>query len=181
MKVAAIGPATAEALRERGIRADFTPTEFVAEAVIEQFPEPVAGKNILILRAQEARDVLPKTWRAAGAIVNVVPVYKTEIANEGADEIKTLLERGEMDVVTFASSSTVKNFVAAMDGPAAVPASVILACIGPVTAQTCRELLREPDCIATEYTMDGLIVALNHYYEGEDALRASPPSKKETP
>ena len=93
-------------------------------------------------------------------MVDVVPAYKTEMADEGADEIKAQLERDEIDIITFASSSTVRNFVAAVSGAEAVPASVILACIGPITAQTCRELLREPDCIAAEYTMDGLIVAL---------------------
>ena len=160
VKIASIGPATADALRERGIVADFIPTEFVAEAVLAQFPGPVAGKAILLARAQEARDVLPETWRAAGANVDVIPAYKTEMASDGADEIKTQLERGEIDIITFASSSTVKNFVTAMGGAAAVPSSVLLACIGPVTAQTCRELLREPDSIASEYTMDGLILVL---------------------
>ena len=156
VKVAAIGPATADALRERGIVADFMPTEFVAEAVIAQFPEPVAGKRILLTRAAEAREVLPESWRAQGAVVDVVAAYQTVIATDGAEQIRELMADGELDVITFASSSTVRNFVTAMAGTP-VPAEVLLAAIGPVTAETCRELIRPPDCIANEYTMDGLI------------------------
>lgn len=155
-KVAAIGPATADALRERGIIADFVPTEFVAEAVLAQFPESVAGKRILLTRAAEAREVLPDSWREQGATVDVVAAYQTVRETEGAEQIRELLANNELDIVTFASSSTVRNFVEAMAGTA-VPGGVILAAIGPVTAETCRELIRPPDCIANEYTMDGLI------------------------
>lgn len=155
-KVAAIGPATADALRERGIVADFVPTEFVAEAVLAQFPESVAGKRILLARAAEAREVMPDSWREQGATVDVVAAYQTVLETEGAEQIRELLANNELDIVTFASSSTVRNFVEAMAGTT-VPDGVILAAIGPVTAETCRELIRPPDCIANEYTMDGLI------------------------
>lgn len=158
-KVAAIGPATAEALQERGIRADFTPTEFVAEAIIAQFPEPVAGKRILLARAVEGRELLPETWRANGASVWVVPAYRTEVATDGSDEIMGMLEKGEIDIITFTSSSTVKNFVQAV-GSTPIPLSTRIAAIGPVTAATCRELIREPDCTADASTLDGLIEAL---------------------
>ncbi|MBC7805856.1 MAG: uroporphyrinogen-III C-methyltransferase [Akkermansiaceae bacterium] len=156
MKIAAIGTATADALRERGIVADFVPTEFVAEAVLAQFPEPVAGKRILLARAAEAREVLPDTWREQGATVDVVSAYRGVVATEGAEQIRELMENGEMDIITFSSSSTVRNFVEAMEGTP-ISEGVILAAIGPVTAETCRELIRTPDCIANEYTMDGLI------------------------
>ncbi len=155
-KIAAIGSVTADALRERGIVADFVPTEFVAEAVLAQFPENVVGRRVLIPRAQEARDVLPDGLRERGADVSVVAAYQTVLADDGAEQVRELLANGEIDIITFASSSTVRNFVTALDGTR-VPESVILAAIGPVTAETCRELLRPPDCIATEYTMDGLI------------------------
>ncbi|MBC7808917.1 MAG: uroporphyrinogen-III synthase, partial [Akkermansiaceae bacterium] len=128
----------------------------VAEAVLAQFPEPVAGKRILLARAAEAREVLPDTWREQGATVDVVSAYRGVVATEGAEQIRELMENGEMDIITFASSSTVRNFVEAMEGTP-VPEGVILAAIGPVTAETCRELIRTPDCIANEYTMDGLI------------------------
>lgn len=158
-KVAAIGPATAEALRARGIRPDFAPTEFVAEAVLAQFPEPVKGKRILIPRAVEARELLPDAWREQGATVDVVPAYQTVLESEGAEEVRAMLAAGEIDAITFTSSSTVKNFVSAMAGTP-VPETAMLVAIGPATAQTCRELLREPDRLATEHTIEGLITAL---------------------
>jgi uroporphyrinogen III methyltransferase/synthase len=170
VKVAAIGPATADALAERGIRAEFAPTEFVAEAVLAQFPESVAGRRFLLARAAEAREVLPDTWREQGAIVDIAAAYRTELESEGADEVRAMLGRGEVDVVTFTSASTVRNFVEAVGGAASVPTSVLLAAIGPVTAQTCRELLREPDCIADSYTIDGLLSMLSARFgvtEGE--------------
>jgi len=159
-KVAAIGPATAQALAERGIRADFAPTEFVAEAVVAQFPEAVNGLDILIVRAAEGREVLPETWRGQGARVEVAAAYETVLETEGAEEMRRMLGAGEVDAVTFTSSSTVRNFVQAVGGAESVPADVVLAAIGPATAQTCRELLREPDCTADSYTIDGLVERL---------------------
>lgn len=158
-QVAAIGPATADALASHGIRPDFTPTEFVAEAVLAQFPERVAGKRILMPRAAEAREVLPETWREQGAEVAVVQAYQTVLVSEGADDIRVLLDAGALDAITFTSSSTVRNFLEAMAGTP-IPSTTRLAAIGPVTATTCRELLREPDCIADSYTLDGLAEAL---------------------
>ena len=159
VKVAAIGSATAQTLLACGVRADFMPTEFVAEAVIAEFPESVTGKRILLARATEARDVLPATWREAGATVDVVPAYRTEISTDGAQEVRDALERGEIDIVTFTSSSTVRNFVQAM-GDTPVPPTTVIAVIGPITGDTCRELLRAPDCSADTYTIEGLLAAL---------------------
>ncbi len=167
-KVAAIGPATETALRERGIRADFVPAEFVAEAVAAQFPEPVAGKRILIPRAAEAREVLPETWRVAGANVNVVAAYQTVLETDGADEVRDLLTAGDLDALTFTSSSTVRNFVEAVGRDVAVPPATVLAAIGPITTQTCRELLREPDIVADAYTIDGLVNALAARFHAND-------------
>ena len=158
-KVAAIGPATAESLLSHGIRADFVPSEYVAEKVLEQFPESVSGRRILIPRAAEARELLPETWRAQGAEVIVAPAYQTLPDVTGAEEIRQQLSANIIDAITFASSSTVTNFVEAV-GAESVPASVRLICIGPITAQTCRELLRQPDAVAETYTLDGLIAAL---------------------
>jgi uroporphyrinogen III methyltransferase/synthase len=174
VKVAAIGPATADALRARGIVADFVPSEFVAEAVAAQFPETVDGQRILIPRAAEARETLPEIWRAAGATVDVVPAYRTLLETEGADAARAMLANGEIDVITFTSSSTVRNFVTAMDGTP-VPASTLVAAIGPITAETCRERIREPDCTADAYTVDGLIEALTRYYaEASDDDNGNP-------
>jgi uroporphyrinogen III methyltransferase/synthase len=97
---------------------------------------------------------------AAGASVNVVPAYQTVLETEGAADIRDRLAAGELDALTFTSSSTVKNFVEAIGNNAAVPPQTVLAAIGPITAQTCRELLREPDIVADAYTIDGLVDAL---------------------
>jgi uroporphyrinogen III methyltransferase/synthase len=178
-KIAAIGPATGGALRERGIRADFVPTEFVAEAVVEQFPEPVRGQAILIPRAAEAREVLPERWRDAGAArVDVVPAYRTVLETVDAAAIRRLLAAGGLDAVTFTSSSTVKNFVEALGagGPVEIPPATRLAAIGPVTAQTCRELLQEPDVTAEDYTIDGLVAALAARFGREQASSGDPQS-----
>ncbi len=163
-QVAAIGPATADALQALGIRADWTPSEYVAEAVAAQFPDKnLTGKRILLPRATEARDVLPETWRASGATVDIVSAYQTALSAEGADDVRALLFANELDAVTFTSSSTVRNFAEALNG-AALPPSVVIAAIGPVTSETCRELFRPPDIQASEYTIDGLVSALVSHF-----------------
>jgi uroporphyrinogen III methyltransferase/synthase len=89
-----------------------------------------------------------------------VPVYRTVLETEGADEVRALLAKGELDAITFTSSSTVRNFVTAMGEGAVVPAATKLISIGPVTAETCAELLRAPDHTADTYTIDGLMETL---------------------
>ena len=158
-KVVAIGPGTADALKSHGIHADFVPTEFVAEKVLAEFPESVSGKKILIPRAADARELLPETWITQGADVTVAPAYRSLPDASNSDEIRQQLSANTIDAITFASAATVTNFVEAL-GADAVPESVRLICIGPVTAQTCREKLREPDAVAETYTLDGLVAAL---------------------
>jgi uroporphyrinogen III methyltransferase/synthase len=157
-KLAAIGPATAESLAGMGLIVDYVPGEFVAEAVLAGFPDNPAGKRILIPRAEVAREVLPEELGARGAEVTVLPVYRTVPDGEGADELKARFENGQVDVVTFTSSSTVRNFHDAigdvpMDG-------VTVACIGPVTALTARELGYDVRVTADTYSVPGLIGAL---------------------
>ena len=157
-KLAAIGPATAGTLTNLGLGVAYVPAEFVAEAVLEGFPEDVAGKSILIPRAEVAREVLPEELAARGAEVVVLPVYRTVPDAEGAADLKERFERGQVDVVTFTSSSTVRNFHAALsDAPMD---GVKVACIGPVTALTARELGYEVDVTAEKYSVPGLVDAL---------------------
>jgi uroporphyrinogen III methyltransferase / synthase len=159
-KIAAIGPATADALKLRGICSDFVPTEFVAEGVLKAFSEPVTGQNMTILRAEEGRDVLPDELQKRGANVRLIPVYKTTvIANDASGTPVIGGDFGDVDAITFTSSSTVKNFVQAM-GETTLPVSTRLVCIGPATAATCTELLRTPDAVADTYTLDGLVESL---------------------
>jgi uroporphyrinogen III methyltransferase/synthase len=161
-KLAAIGPATAAALENYGLRADFVPSEFVAEAVVDQFPEDPAGKHILLARAKEARDVLPEKLKEMGANVTVAPIYETIVESTESDRVRELLDSGEIDAVTFTSSSTVNNFVRLL-GETKLPETVTVACIGPITAETANQLTITPDIVADEYTIDGLVSALVDY------------------
>lgn len=162
-RIAAIGPATADTLREHGIRADFVPSRFVAESVAEEWPERnMAGKRVLLARAAEAREFLPEKLHELGAQVDVVAAYRTVRDASGADEVHEQLAAGEIDAVTFTSSSTVRNFVESL-GAENVPkllAGVTIACIGPITAETARELGLEPTLVADEFTVKGLVDAL---------------------
>lgn len=173
-RVAAIGAATRAALEHYGISVDVVPGEFVAEGLVEALieharrrGETLAGKRVLLARAAEARDVLPVSLREAGALVDDIAVYRTIPAAGDDDtgrEVLRLLEEGRLDMVTFTSSSTVRNFVQWLDRVRMLNSSKI-ACIGPVTAQTARELGLHVDIEAKESTIDGLIDAIRRYEE----------------
>ncbi len=156
VRVAAIGPATAASLRVRRIEPDYVPEEFVAEAILAGLGD-VTGQRILLPRADIARKALAEGLRALGAQVDEVAAYRT-LPDEGSRP-----DLGRADVVTFTSSSTVRNFVQAVGGPAALN-GLLVACIGPVTAATCRQLGIIPDIVADEYTIDGLVRALLEYF-----------------
>lgn len=162
-RLAAIGPKTAEALEQRGLRLDVVPAEYRAEALLEALGETaVQGRRFLLPRAAQARDVLPETLRRWGAQVDVVPAYETQPASEGAETVAAMLERGEIHVVTFTSSSTVSFFIQALGehrGPRLLEKTAV-ACIGPVTAQTARSLGITPTLVADEYTIAGLVRTL---------------------
>lgn len=160
MKIAAIGTATADALSRHGIVADVVPKEFRAEGIIEALQGEISqGMKILLPRAQEAREILPESLRNLGATVDVVPVYETVAACENGAELNEKLNRGEIDLVTFTSSSTVTNLIQAL-GSAESLHHAKTAAIGPITAETCRKHGIEPDIVAEEYTIAGLMQAI---------------------
>ncbi len=163
VRLGAIGPATATALAHRGLKTDFVPGEYRAEAVVAGLLKlGVKGQRVLIPRAAEAREVLPRELAAAGAQVEVVPAYRTVLDDSGAARVETMLQDGEIDIITFTSSSTVKNFARLLEGfdLSRLPDSVTVACIGPITAETARELGLGVDVVAEEYTIPGLVDAL---------------------
>src|SRR5262249_11745308 len=123
-RVAVIGPGTREALARRGIVADLVPERFVAESLVAAFPDPdPVGARVLVARAESARDVLPAGLTAGGYVVDVLGVYRTvPVAPEPEDLAR--VQAGEVDAVTFTSSSTVTNFCDAI-GPLAVPPCVV--------------------------------------------------------
>ncbi|MBU1003980.1 MAG: uroporphyrinogen-III C-methyltransferase [Proteobacteria bacterium] len=162
-KVAAIGPATAEALVARGVRPDFVPPKYVAESVVAGLIERGVGQGtkVLIPRAKVAREILPEELAKAGAVVTVLPVYETGLNEGGPEKLIAKLDAGEVHYVTFSSSSTVENFfqLLAPEKLRQYP-GVKLACIGPVTAKTLAEYGFTPDIQPEDYTIPALAAAL---------------------
>ncbi len=167
-RIAAIGPATAEALRASGLTPEVVPEEHVAEALADQLRGLIRpGQRVLLPRAAETRDVLVKELRAMGAVVDEVAAYRTRAVEEAASILRDALSRGLVDVVTFTSSSTVKNFTALFrpDELAPLMAGVSIACIGPITAATARELGLDPRIMPPEYTIPALARAIAAHFE----------------
>ncbi len=158
-KVAAIGPATAQALASHGVQAHLIPDEYVAEAILEKIGD-VAGQWILLPRADLAREALAVELAHRGAIVHEIAAYRTLPAAPDPNGLAQL-QRG-VDAIAFTSSSTVRNFTE-LTRNYSLPQSVI-ACIGPITAQTARDLGLPVNVMAAEYTADGLIAALAEYF-----------------
>lgn len=157
VRVAAIGPGTAAALEAHGVRADVLPDRFVAEALVEAFPPATRGERVLVARAAGARDALPEGLRAKGYAVDVLAVYETLRGDPDPHQVERV-RRGEVDAITFTSSSTVRNLLDVLDGPPDPQPLVV--CIGPVTARTASELGLRVDAIAEPHTIEGLIAAL---------------------
>jgi uroporphyrinogen III methyltransferase/synthase len=165
-QVAAIGPATVAALKKRGIRPDFVPESSISENVAAGLLERGAqGRRILVVRALEGREVLEERLREGGAEVTVAPVYRTLPDHSGVETTREKMERGEVNWVTFTSSSTVKNFVAAFgaDWVKAHRGTFKVAAIGPVTAETASGCGLEPDVVAAEASVESLAEALLNY------------------
>lgn len=164
-RVAAIGPATAQALNERGVQPDLIPREYVAEAILAGLGE-VQGQRILLPRADIARKAMVTELEKRGALPDEIAVYQTRPA---ALDAATLTELGKgIDIATFTSSSTVRNFFELLGNRAGIVLrGAIIACIGPVTAETVYAQGLAVDIVAPVYTIDGLINALVTYDSGE--------------
>ncbi|MBV8371119.1 MAG: uroporphyrinogen-III C-methyltransferase [Candidatus Eremiobacteraeota bacterium] len=157
VRIAAIGPKTAEALAAHGLRADLLPPTYVNEAVAtELLARTNAGERILVYRAHEAREVLPETLRENGRVVDVVAAYKTRFV----DDPELIAKTERADIVTFTSSSTVHGFLQNVPRAASSLAAKTVAAIGPITAQTARDAGIRVDIIANAFTVDGLMLAL---------------------
>jgi len=168
--VAAIGPATAEALQRRGVTPDLVPDRFVAEAVVAAIAARggLAGSRVLVPRALEARDALPQGLRACGAVVDVIPVYRTVPEAGDGTALAAELVAGRVDAVTFTSSSTVRHFADLVGREAATRGRFAAAVIGPVTAAAARELGMHVAVEAEQYTVPGLVAALAQHFGRRD-------------
>lgn len=172
VKVAAIGPKTAEALRARSIEPNFIPDEYVAEAILPGLGD-VKNKWILFPRAEIARQELPEAIANAGGVVHEITVYRTLPAETDTDGLRAL--KSGVDIITFTSASTVGNFaaIARQNGldPLNLPNHPLFACIGPITEQAAREAGFQNIVVAKEYTTDGLLEEMVHRYTSRQVNR----------
>ncbi len=162
-QVAAIGPATAQALREHGVQPDFVPDEYVAEAILPGLGD-IAGQRILLPRADIARKALFQALEKHGALPEEIAAYHTTPAQPDPQALRAL-EQG-VDIATFTSASTVRNFFELLGSRAAETLhGAVIACIGPVTADEARKQGLAVHVMAEVYTVDGLVDALLKYYQ----------------
>lgn len=160
-KVCAIGPATADALRKKGVAVDFVPRRYIAEGVLEALADfPLAGRRVLIPRAAVARDVIPRELEGRGARVDVVEAYRTVLPAAAAQAVERLVKEGA-DLITFTSPSTVSNFTRLVPRNFRV---VKVACIGPITSREARKAGWEVAVEAIEYSVPGLVKAIRDFY-----------------
>jgi uroporphyrinogen III methyltransferase/synthase len=167
-KLAAIGPATAQALRERGLVADVVPARFQAEDLAAALlPHIAPGSRVLLARAEQAREVLPATLAQAGIQVDVAPVYQVRKPQDIPEEARPFIESGQIDIITFASSATVHNF-AAMVGREKfqeLAHKAVVAAIGPITGDTLKEYGITPKIQPEDYTIPALATAIVEFFE----------------
>lgn len=176
--VCCIGPRTAQELEKFGVKADMMPAEYQAEGVLAALAgQSMNDSRVLIPRAEVARETLPDQLRARGAVVDVIPVYRT-VAPKVEGWRQQLVNRN-IHVVTFTSSSTVRNFVDLLGGVDAAKdllKSVAVACIGPVTAQTVEEYGLTVAIVPRENTVPALVDAIaQHYGSREQATVGTRP------
>lgn len=173
LRVAAIGPATKKAIAGRGLKVEVVPREYVAESVVRSLRRRVHGKRVLLVRAKVARDVIPRELRQAGARVDVVEAYETVVPQRSRRRLAAAFKNPHQrpHVVTFTSSSTVRNFVTLLGGSRSAarildargqeyPRHTCLASIGPVTSTTLREFGLPVDIQARDFTIPGLVSAI---------------------
>ncbi|HEY7535186.1 MAG TPA: uroporphyrinogen-III C-methyltransferase [Thermodesulfobacteriota bacterium] len=167
INIATIGEKTAKAIENYGLTADIIPKDFKAEGLIESFRKiNIKAKKILIPRAKDARETLPAELRKMGAKVDVIIVYETKKPNtDEIRQIKKMLNQGAIDVITFTSSSTVKNFFSTVGKEKKLLSKSIFACIGPITAKTLSELGIEPQIICKKYTIEELAREIIGYFK----------------
>lgn len=169
LSVAAIGPATRDELTALGIKVRCTPERYIAEAVVGELRDHIKGKQVLLVRAKVARDVIPRELRNAGAEVEVVEAYETIVPANSAQRLVEHLNEGRLqaDVITFTSSSTVSNFAALLPpgaSPKKILEGVLVASIGPVTSATLADLGLKADIEASDFTTGGLVESLRRHF-----------------
>lgn len=168
LRKAAIGSATARAMLEQGMPADIVPKQYVAESLLTELGDEVKGSRILLARATIARDVIPEELTRRGAQVDVVDAYRTVIPEGAVDRVREIFSDASRlpDAVTFASSSTVKNFFGLWReaGLSGTPEGIAALSIGPITSETLREYGWDPAASAIQNDIGGLAGAALHLF-----------------
>ncbi|MEH1981450.1 MAG: uroporphyrinogen-III C-methyltransferase [Nostoc sp.] len=168
IKIAVVGEKTAQSLKQRSLQADFIPPNFVADSLVENFPEQLDGKTLLFPRVESGgREVLVKELTIKGAKVIEVAAYQSCCPSSIPRAAELALQNRKVDVITFASSKTVQffcqltnNIFSHNSDPSQLLEGVCIASIGPQTSKTCHTLFGRVDVEAEEYTLDGLTQAL---------------------
>ena len=158
-----VGPKTALAATEIGLKSDMIAKEYAAEGIIELFADlDIKQQKILLPRALKARELLPESLRQKGASVDVVPVYETIFPPESAQELNQLMKRESIDIITITSASSAANLVKHCHDPQTLKKlkSLPTACIGPISAQAATAVGLNVKFIAEDYTSEGLLAAL---------------------
>ncbi|MFP4253582.1 MAG: uroporphyrinogen-III synthase, partial [Halothece sp.] len=171
LKIAVVGKKTAKVLEEYGFTPTFIPPNFVADSLVESFPENLSGKRILLPRVESGgREVLIQEFQQKGAEVIAVPAYQSSCPEKPDPVAIEALKAQKVDIITFASSKTVNYFydlLFPIFGSGVnleqVLANVAIASIGPQTSQTCQKWLGRCDIEAKEYTLEGLTQAIIDY------------------
>ncbi|UCG10791.1 MAG: uroporphyrinogen-III C-methyltransferase [Dehalococcoidia bacterium] len=165
IKISAIGPATAEALADRGIAPDYVPAVFTSEGIIAGLKsDDISGQRFLLPRADIADEELTRGITRLGGRVDEIAVYRTVPAREAISQARQMLAAGEIDVITFTSSSTVAYLMAAFKGEKAKIGTAKVACIGPKTADSATKAGLKVDILAGEQTIAGLVQAIEDYF-----------------
>lgn len=171
VQVCAVGPATAAALKAAGVSVSLVPREFVAEGILSAFEERcgglrrLAGLRILLPRAKEARDLLPRALETVGARVDVAPCYENTLPDIDADRARSVLTCTP-DLLVFTSSSTVNNFVALLGGESGrkMLSHATVAALGPIAARTLASFGKQAEILPRENTIPFLLDAIRLYY-----------------
>jgi uroporphyrinogen III methyltransferase / synthase len=173
LKIAVVGRKTASVLQKRQLNPDFIPPDYVADSLVTHFPENLVGKKVLFPRVETGgREILVQELTHQGAKVVEVAAYQSQCPQQIDPAAWQALQQHKINVITFASSKTVKNFyqllqqqLSSTDAVHSLLANVCIASIGPQTSQTCRELLGRIDLEAQEYTLEGLTQAITDYHQ----------------
>lgn len=166
--VAVIGPATARAVQKLGIEVALMPSRYVAESLADSLTHFAAGANVLLIRAAEARDVLPIALRQAGCHLTIVEAYRNRIPSGSIPELQKLFSapKNYPVIITFTSASTARNLVALLNTAGVkLPVEIVLASIGPITSRALQDLDLTPTVEAKEATIPALVEAISKYFE----------------